>query len=215
MADKIKTQIRQDVARVAARAAGLNTYIPAKPCRRGHSKRCVSSGHCVACRAIWYAANSERYRAAMRVWRTTNPEKYNAGIAAWRTAHPGRYETALKAWREAHPERREEDLSRLVIWNAAHPEAMQIRAKNYQMRKRKIDGSHSVADIEAIVASQKGRCAYCKKRLKKGFHIDHIKPISKGGSNGRRNLQATCGTCNIKKAATDPVKFARKLGLLI
>ena len=31
------------------------------------------------------------------------------------------------------------------------------------------------------------------------FSIDHIKPVSKGGSNHLRNLQGMCITCNKKK----------------
>ena len=32
------------------------------------------------------------------------------------------------------------------------------------------------------------------------FSIDHIKPVSKGGSDHQRNLQGLCITCNKKKA---------------
>lgn len=31
------------------------------------------------------------------------------------------------------------------------------------------------------------------------YHIDHIKPISKGGTNEKTNLQLTCEPCNLAK----------------
>jgi CRISPR/Cas system Type II protein with McrA/HNH and RuvC-like nuclease domain len=43
------------------------------------------------------------------------------------------------------------------------------------------------------------RCVYCGT-VEGKFHIDHIKPISKGGDNSFDNLQFLCETCNLKKS---------------
>lgn len=32
-------------------------------------------------------------------------------------------------------------------------------------------------------------------------HVDHIVPVSRGGTSNVANLQATCGTCNMAKGA--------------
>lgn len=44
----------------------------------------------------------------------------------------------------------------------------------------------------------------CKKcGTDKGpFHVDHIRPYSKGGWNVESNLQLLCAPCNIRKGAT-------------
>ena len=34
-----------------------------------------------------------------------------------------------------------------------------------------------------------------------GKHVDHIKPLSKGGSNGRKNLRVVNAKTNLKKGA--------------
>ena len=34
-----------------------------------------------------------------------------------------------------------------------------------------------------------------------GKHVDHIKPLSKGGSNGRKNLRVVKAKTNLKKGA--------------
>lgn len=42
-------------------------------------------------------------------------------------------------------------------------------------------------------------CRNCGSR--KYLHIDHIKPVSKGGKTIKSNLQTLCSKCNIKKGS--------------
>lgn len=42
-----------------------------------------------------------------------------------------------------------------------------------------------------------GICAHCSSS--ENLEVDHIRPVSLGGTNDRENLQALCGTCNRKK----------------
>ncbi len=48
------------------------------------------------------------------------------------------------------------------------------------------------------------RCWYCGEDLtqsgRMSYEIDHIHPVSKGGTNEPSNLVASCRTCNGKKA---------------
>lgn len=44
-------------------------------------------------------------------------------------------------------------------------------------------------------------CAYCKRKPPEvRLHVDHIVPVSKGGSSRRSNLQFLCQQCNLKKS---------------
>jgi 5-methylcytosine-specific restriction endonuclease McrA len=46
-----------------------------------------------------------------------------------------------------------------------------------------------------------GKCAICGTSLSERYHIDHIKPFSKGGATDIKNLQAVCAPCNLKKGS--------------
>ena len=53
---------------------------------------------------------------------------------------------------------------------------------------------------ERIFKRDRGRCRYCDTRL--GFdeiHVDHIRPISKFGSDWSSNLVIACPDCNLRK----------------
>lgn len=49
---------------------------------------------------------------------------------------------------------------------------------------------------DRILSRDEYTCAYCGSDAD---HVDHIHPISKGGSNEDDNLTAACATCNISK----------------
>lgn len=49
------------------------------------------------------------------------------------------------------------------------------------------------------------RCRYCGRDVNNGvkLHVDHITPLSKGGTNYEDNLITSCEDCNIGKGATE------------
>lgn len=103
----------------------------------------------------------------------------------------------------------------LRTWRKNNPDQYRTHISNRAARERNAAGSHTQEDIQRIKGQQRNKCAYCRKPLGKKWHIDHIKPISKGGSNEPSNIQLTCVTCNTRKNASDPIDFARKMGKLL
>lgn len=96
------------------------------------------------------------------------------------------------------------------------PEVCRRASTKRRARKAAAEGTFEAEDIIDILRMQKRRCAYCPRKLRGNqYEIDHITPLSRGGRNDRRNLQATCTTCNRRKQANDPLVFARSIGRLL
>lgn len=81
--------------------------------------------------------------------------------------------------------------------------------------KRNTTGTHTSEQIKKLLLKQKGKCAYCKKDIRKSYHIDHIVALANGGDNGIYNIQLLCPTCNLKKGSKDPIDFSQQQGRLL
>ena len=54
-------------------------------------------------------------------------------------------------------------------------------------------------------------CVYCTAPLlEDSFVLDHLVPVSKGGTNHRHNLVAACEVCNRRRSDSDPIQFLRE-----
>lgn len=76
-------------------------------------------------------------------------------------------------------------------------------AKVYNERRRSrhmgAEGSHTREEWNKIRDATKGICSICKRDVgTMKMTIDHIKPLSKGGSNYISNIRAICRSCNSK-----------------
>lgn len=179
-------------------------------------------------KAAWRQANADRVRQISRRWREKNPEKRLEAERRWIDANR---DTVREKWRRnarkhrakrcaaslvryyANPQRR---IEQNRIWQKNNPDRMRVHRRNVRARRRAAPGKHTAEDVAAIMKAQKHRCAYCRTKLtKKNAEIDHIISLARGGSNDRRNLQATCGACNRRKFAKDPIAFAQANGLLL
>lgn len=61
----------------------------------------------------------------------------------------------------------------------------------------------------ALFLAAGGRCQGCGRTLERGWHADHIVPVSKGGLTVIENGRATCGKCNQRKGARMPIPLRR------
>lgn len=215
-----------------ARELGLSRYETGKPCCNGHiAERFVCSRQCVVCAGIrkneWAAKNKSRIAeynstylvenrsaiyATRKVRHKENPEMLKASKARYYKRHRAQHLAKMKRWRESNIERVRQAHQRKRLEN---PEAYRTYKRNYKARKRNAPGSHNRNDIADIFRLQRGKCAICRFKLKSGYHVDHIVPLSKGGANDRRNLQITCGHCNVTKHAADPIEFMQSRGMLL
>lgn len=64
----------------------------------------------------------------------------------------------------------------------------------------------TAAERAEIFRRDSGQCAYCDGPLRfegDSWHIDHIKPLCKGGTNELDNLTLSCARCNLKKSGKE------------
>lgn len=220
------------VSREEAEQAGLKRYFTGKPCYLGHiAERYVSTRQCAECqrlhRRAQYQKNPAAGIAAQKAYYRANREKVRARANAYDAANPEKKRALFKVWYELNKEARakqkaeERKASPDIIrarwkrWAVANHEQVLAKGRLRHARKKGADGRHTGAEIKALFARQNGKCASCSKSLKLGYHADHILPLSKGGSNWITNIQLLCPTCNQRKWAKDPLRWAREIGRLL
>lgn len=96
-------------------------------------------------------------------------------------------------------------------WDKAHPE--QRRA--YQSKRRSLmlasESSYTGADVRRQYAAQKGACYWCGATVGDKFDVDHVIPLSRGGSNGPDNIVVACPSCNRSRHNKLPHEFGVRL----
>lgn len=126
-------------------------------------------------------------------------------------------DAAKKRRRDRSPSRRRHELARQRISQRKHREnnrekraswerdwQRRNRARILPLKKawkaaRTALGCVSAAVIREVFERSKGVCVYCGAKLDDGWHLDHKTPVWRGGTNAKRNLQATCKRCNLSK----------------
>ena len=128
---------------------------------------------------------------------------------------------ALKRqWCKDHPERvraaqRRADRKRPNRKRRLSREQERVNKEHRRALKRKAGGTHTVADIRDQYKRQKGRCYWCHAKVGDTYHIDHVIPLSRGGSNGPDNLVISCPFCNISKGNKLPHEWDGNGGKLL
>lgn len=164
----------------------------------------------------YYEENKEKLNIKCKAYYKTNKEHLNAVNKAWTDANKYRCAAQQKAWRDANKER---CASNKKAWCEANPEKHSATKRNNVRHRRAIkrnaSGNHTIADVLNLLVLQKNKCVCCLKSIKNGYHVDHIIPLSRGGSNDKYNLQLLCAPCNLSKHAKDPIEFNQSLGMLL
>lgn len=199
---------------------------------RDKGKRDGFKNSCKACRHAYNAANKARNAEYGRAYREANKERISERFRAWYAAN----EKHSRAWREVNKERiaehgrtwyaanKESAIEYYRTWRKANKELAKVRARAWRAanriavnaiaqrrraRKRNAEGTHTAADIQAQYKAQKGKCYYCATKVGDTYHVDHVIPLSRGGSNWPENLVIACPDCNCSKQDKLPHEWIR------
>ncbi len=218
------------IARKEAIALGHLHYFTGVACKRGHvAARLVVNRWCTACalergrhvdqktkastrNKSRYLKEGERIKARNLKWNKENQDKMRQIQREWRKDNP---EWARQLGRDWRAENADKQKAKAKEWWANNPHKRRIYNTIRRTRKNGATGTHTAEDITDILKLQKGKCACCRVRLGKKFHADHIIPLSKGGSNDRKNIQITCRKCNLSKGPKHPLEFMQSRGMLL
>jgi 5-methylcytosine-specific restriction endonuclease McrA len=198
------------ICRKAAITAGLDHYFTGKPCKHGHlSKRFTRNKTCVACDLARHVGNPV-HAARCTAYYLNHREAMIADQKARDTANRTHVLKRKNAHRALHKKRIN---TKIAEWAKANPTKRRAKERSREARERGAEGTHTWADIEALKEKQAGRCAApgCGSRLSYGFHVDHIMPILRNGTNWPSNLQLLCPAHNQSKGTQDPTEWLASL----
>lgn len=107
-----------------------------------------------------------------------------------------RYRNNLIRWHQNNPEKQAEyDRNRDPVRRRAQQRAS---SHNRRARARMAEGFVTPDIIRKVLEAYGNVCLRCG--AKENIQIDHVVPLSKGGTNLLENLQPLCRSCNARKS---------------
>ncbi len=128
-----------------------------------------------------------------------DPEKREAKAAKLREKrknNPG-YQKALRDKSMSKPEVRARAYASQGKWKKENRDMVVTYGNRRRARLREARGSFTTLEWKALCVSFKHRCPMCGRKRK--LTVDHIIPLSKGGSGFISNIQPLCQSCNSVK----------------
>jgi len=111
------------------------------------------------------------------------------------------------------PEMRVQTIQRSKDWRKRNPDKRQaqvwIQNRRRRARRAQSTGKHTAADVRNQYNAQQGRCYWCDVLVGDIYHVDHVIPLSRGGSDGRENIVISCPFCNVSRGDKLPSEWGK------
>ena len=124
--------------------------------------------------------------------------------------HLANYSVILVNHQLWYKKNKEVDDKRHLQYQHAHPEIAQVGHQLYRARLASAKGSFTVEEFRQKCEEYDYKCAYCGVEGI-GLTIDHVVPLSKGGTCYIDNIVPACLSCNSKKRDKDLAEFLEEI----
>lgn len=154
----------------------------------------------------------EHHRARVAAWKRANPERHSAHSRASYNRHAEARKAVVRKYRETngdqisarkrayfqrtYPARKEAHAEKREAWRQKNRERARWHVRMRRARVRGAVGWATPEQIAARIAYYGHRCYLCGGAYES---IDHVIPVSRGGSNWPANMRPACGRCNSRK----------------
>ncbi len=159
---------------------------------------------------------ADQIKAAKKRYYETNKDAVLAHVKAWRAANPELVKEQTARYREKYrTERRAKALARYYKLMAEDPERMRKQRRdwaktqkgvlaNRAARSKRRGAAYTPEALAWIAALVDPVCVYCGRLA---TEIDHLTPITRGGSGELSNLAPCCRRCNARKGSMTREEF--------
>ena len=170
----------------------LDSFYKGKTYKGGYRPKCKECSS----EAYYFAKRDEKRQKAAQ-YRLENREKVSEAARKHREENAEKIREYYRQWYAANSEKKRESVK---LYRQDRPD--QYRGYRHTRRVRLAEGECSLtnAQWEEVKLRYKHKCAYCGKKPEK-LTMDHVIPISKGGSHSADNIVPACLTCNCSKQA--------------
>lgn len=146
------------------------------------------------CAALYYEKNRDEIKLRVKAYRERNPGK----IKAHRELRKKEKSVYNKIYRS---ENKDKVNACQKSWLARNKERGLSRTRKWRARLYNAPGGGWIPDEEVRLKKDYcNRCAYCGRELP--LSMDHVVPLSRGGSNIIENIVPACKSCNSSKKNT-------------
>jgi len=187
-----ETKPLEDFGKNKSRPDGKNPWC--KVCNSASAKR-------------YYHKNPERMKERRREWYQDNIERERAKAKDRYWADPEASREKNKKWKSENSEKVKAYQREYVRSNL---DAFRCYNQNRRARLEGNGGSHTAEQWQLLCESFGNVCLCCKEE--KPLTVDHVVPISKGGTNDIWNLQPLCRGCNSSRG-TQIIDYRQEIEL--